>query len=125
MLKWITPTAAALLLATASATAYAYESSPAAQAQPPQAASFERAEKEAFAAAFVEIDEIRNRYAASLEATQDQEQAMNIQQEANDAMVRAIEQRDLQVETYNAIATAAAHDEALRETLLSLIDAAQ
>lgn len=115
--------ATALLLTLMAGGVHAFESGEP-QAAPDQV-GFERSEKEAFAVAFVDVNEIRNRYAASLEGTQSQEQAMDIQQEANMAMLRAIEERGLGVDTYNAIATAAGRDEELANELQGLIDAVQ
>ncbi|QKT04655.1 DUF4168 domain-containing protein [Ectothiorhodospiraceae bacterium 2226] len=99
---------------------------PAAQPEPQlQAEDLDDEQLEAFAAAFVEVDKIRAQYEPELERSEDPQQAMEIQRQANEEMIQAIENEGLDPQTYNAIAMAAGPDEQLRNRLLDMIEEKQ
>lgn len=78
-------------------------------------ADFNDAELEKFVSAQEGINEIRDEYMTKIESADSQEQAQKLQQEANEEMVSTIEGEDLDIETYNAIATAYNSDPETRE----------
>lgn len=53
-----------------------------------------------------DISSIRQEYIPKIEKTDDQSKAKQLQMEANDKMVAAIQDKGLDIPTYNAIATA-------------------
>ncbi|MFN2361780.1 MAG: DUF4168 domain-containing protein [Marinobacter sp.] len=61
------------------------------------------------------INEIRDEYMEKIESADDQAKAQELQQEANDEMVKVIEGEDMEIETYNSIATAYNSDPETRE----------
>ena len=61
------------------------------------------------------LEEIREDFTQRLEAADDQEAANQLQQEAGQLMVEAVEQEGLDVDTYNNIAMALQSNEELRE----------
>lgn len=79
-------------------------------------------ELDSVANAYVKIIDIREQYQPSLANAEDPETAQEIQREANEEMVSAVEETDLDVETYNQIVMAAEADEELREQLFEKID---
>lgn len=95
------------------------------QAPDIDAADVSESELESVADAYVDIIEIREQYQPSLAGAEDPETAQEIQREANEEMVRAVEEAGLDVETYNQIVMAAEADEDLRERLFAKIDEAE
>ena len=61
------------------------------------------------------LEEIREDFTQRLESAGDQEAANQLQQEAGQLMVEAVEQEGLDVDTYNNIAMALQSNEELRE----------
>lgn len=53
-----------------------------------------------------DISDIREQYIPQIEKTDDKNKAQELQMEANDKMVDAIQEKGLDIPTYNAIATA-------------------
>ena len=53
-----------------------------------------------------DISDIREQYIPEIEKTDDKNKAQQLQMEANDKMVDAIQEKGLDIPTYNAIATA-------------------
>ncbi|BES70531.1 hypothetical protein RE428_15490 [Marinobacter nanhaiticus D15-8W] len=53
-----------------------------------------------------DISDIREQYIPQIEKTDDKNKAQQLQMEANDKMVNAIQEKGLDIPTYNAIATA-------------------
>lgn len=53
-----------------------------------------------------DISDIREQYIPKIEKTEDKNKAQQLQMEANDKMVTAIQEKGLDIPTYNAIATA-------------------
>lgn len=69
---------------------------------------------EAFAVAYLKVDKVRQEYSAKIGATADTAQKQQLQTEASQKMVQAVEgSPDMSVEEYNTILTAAQKDPAL------------
>ncbi|QFS82114.1 hypothetical protein FIU97_04920 [Roseivivax sp. THAF40] len=87
---------------------------------------YEMATIEAFAAAVLDVTEIRDDYAGQLEGVSDETQQRSLIEEANAEMRSAIEEReDLTVEEYMEISRAAAEDEALNAVIAQLLQEMQ
>lgn len=93
-------------------------------AQPPQQLSenISDAELQKFVGVQGTLEEIRHEYTQRLEATNDQDAANQLQQEAGQLMVKAVEDEGLDVEVYNQIAMALQADEKLRERVESMMN---
>lgn len=107
------------------ATATANESEAATQAQPAtQQAQMEFAENDlqTFASVQGDLDTIRTDYSARLEATSDQEKAAELQQEASQLMVEAVQDAGMDIETYNNIALALQSDPELRDEVSAMLN---
>lgn len=76
---------------------------------------------EQFADAYIDITQIQEDYTQQLEGTEDPDAARDLQQQANDEMVEAIENRGLSVPEYSEIATALDTDPELRDELAAMI----
>lgn len=77
--------------------------------------NFSDADLEKFVEVQPALEEIREDFTQRLEAADDQEAANQLQQEAGQLMVEAVEQEGLDVDTYNNIAMALQSNEELRE----------
>ncbi|CDM56654.1 DUF4168 domain-containing protein [Rhizobium sp. T136] len=112
-------TAAAFGLVPLSTPASAQQAAP--ETQPIQAQPESKGEAavsdqkiEAFAVAYLQVDKIRQEYAAKLQATQDAGAKQQLQTEGSKQMVQAVEgSPGISVEEYNSILTAAQNDPAL------------
>lgn len=71
-----------------------------------QKTNYNDAELKQFVEAQSGINEIREEYMKKIESSDSQENAQELQMEANDEMVTVIEDAGLDIPTYNAIATA-------------------
>ncbi|WP_152207758.1 DUF4168 domain-containing protein [Marinobacter changyiensis] len=71
-----------------------------------QKTNYNDAELKQFVEAQSGINEIREDYMKKIESSDSQENAQELQMEANDEMVTVIEDAGLDIPTYNAIATA-------------------
>ena len=91
------------------------------QQQQAAPADFGDAELEKFVSAQEGINEIRDEYMARIESADSQEEAQKLQQEANEEMVGTIEGEDLDIQTYNEIATAYNSDPETRERVDSMM----
>ncbi|EMR14036.1 hypothetical protein MPL1_02021 [Methylophaga lonarensis MPL] len=89
--------------------------------QAPAAADFDDAELQSFAAVQSDLDVIRNEYSARLESTENPDEAAQLQQEASQLMVQAVEQAGLDVDTYSNIALALQTDPQLRDRIQSMM----
>ncbi len=89
--------------------------------QAPAAADFDDAELQSFAAVQRDLDVIRTEYSARLESSENPEQAAQLQQEASQLMVQAVEQAGLDVDTYSKIALALQTDPQLRERIQGMM----
>ncbi len=67
------------------------------------------------------INDVRDEYMEKIESADDQAKAQELQQEANDEMVKVIEGEDMEIETYNSIATAYNSDPETRERIDALM----
>lgn len=76
---------------------------------------FSDSDLERFVAVQPALEEIREDFTQRLEAADDQEAANQLQQEAGQLMVEAVEQEGMDVDTYNNIAMALQSNEELRE----------
>lgn len=85
-------------------------------------ADFDDAEKAAFADAHQEVMSIREEYVERIGDAEDREQATQLQQEANEKMVGAVDEAGIDVELYGQIARAASQDSELAEELREEMD---
>ncbi|TGG93964.1 DUF4168 domain-containing protein [Natronospirillum operosum] len=69
-----------------------------------------------------DIQEITADYSSRLEGVDDPDEAAQLQQEASQMMVEAVEDTGLDVATYNNIAVALETDEELRERVQSMMN---
>lgn len=79
------------------------------------------AESDKAAKAYVEIAMISQEFQESVQQVADPETRQLMQKEANDEMISAVEEADLDVETYNRIMGAISKDESLAEKFTSKI----
>ena len=79
-------------------------------------------ELQAFAKAYVEVEEILAVQRASLSQVQDPAQVQQLQQEANANAVKAVEKQELTPESYSQIVAAVNSDEALAQAVLEFIE---
>lgn len=76
---------------------------------------FNDQELEKFVSAQKGINEVRDEYMKKIESADDQAKAQELQQQANDEMVKVIEDENMEIQTYNSIATAYNSDPKTRE----------
>ncbi|WP_417547133.1 DUF4168 domain-containing protein [Marinobacter segnicrescens] len=82
---------------------------------------FDDAELRKFVEAQSGINDIRDEYMAKIEDAGSQEEAQELQIEANDEMVSVIEDAGLDIPTYNAIATAYNSEPSVRNRVDALM----
>lgn len=87
-----------------------------------QQMNFDQATLQQFASAATQLSQIHNEFAEKLEGVQDQEKAMDMQRQANEQMVQAVENEGISVEKYNAIANQMNQDPELRQQVQQMID---
>lgn len=83
------------------------------------------AELDKVAEAYEAVTEVREEFQTDLEGIEDPERAQEMQEEAGEKMVEAVENQGLEVETYNQAMEAAQVDEELRNKLLDRLDMEQ
>ncbi len=93
------------------------------QGQQPTMQDFDEATLEKFASAASELGRIQNDFAQKLKDVQEQQKAMEMQKEVNKKMVKAVQEKGLEVQTYNAIANQLSVDEELRSKVEGMIQA--
>ncbi|OWV75540.1 hypothetical protein ATY77_30890 [Rhizobium sp. R634] len=77
---------------------------------------------EAFAVAYVQVDKVRQEYSAKIDATKDQAAKQKLQEEAKKEMVDTVQaSKDISVEEYSSILTAAQSDPALAKKVLEKV----
>ncbi len=77
---------------------------------------------EAFAVAYLQVDKVRQEYSAKIGATKDEAAKQKLQDEAKKQMVDTVEaSKDISVEEYSTILTAAQSDPALAKKVLEKI----
>ncbi|MDN3516187.1 DUF4168 domain-containing protein [Aquisalimonas lutea] len=96
-----------------------------APAETRQQQDFDDETLEQFADAYVEVGEVHREYSERLQDTEATEDAQQLQQEANDKMVAAIEANGLEVQEYSAVAAALERDPELREEVVGMIEERQ
>lgn len=75
-----------------------------------------------FASALSEIQGIQQDFSQKLQNVEDQEKARELQQQAQEQMVAAVERNDLSVNEYNQVAQAMSRDQQLRERIMSQLN---
>lgn len=93
------------------------------QTQPPSKPQVDLPEKSlhAFAKAYVKASRIFTVYEEKIRTTQDTDQVVALQKEANNKMNQAVAEEGLSVQEYNKIYLAAQRDEVLRDKVNQLI----
>ena len=90
--------------------------------QPPAAQSqISDAQLQSFVEAQTKVNEIQVEYSEKIQSTQDPEKAQTLQSEAQDKMVKAVDEAGLDVQEYNQIAQQMSRDPALRERIQELM----
>jgi hypothetical protein len=79
--------------------------------------------KEQFVAAYVEIQDIQNQYSEQLQGAADEDQARNIQQQAQDEMIQAVENNGMSIDEYNEVVGIISADPELRMEIEELAQA--
>lgn len=77
---------------------------------------------DAFVDAHVAVNDVREEYTERLQAAEDQEEAQQLQQEANEAMTSAIEDSGMDVEEYEEVAMAVNADPEVRDEVMQRLD---
>ncbi|MCP1727299.1 type IV secretory pathway VirB10-like protein [Natronospira proteinivora] len=77
---------------------------------------------EAFVDAYVAVNDVREDYTERLQNAEDQEEAQQLQQEANDAMSDAIAESGMDVEEYQEVAMAVNADPEVREQVTEMLE---
>jgi len=101
-----------------------YAQSGAQQGQPPQqqsgqaAANVDEASLNKFKDAFAEVNSIRESFAGKLENVEDPQKAQQLQQQAQEDMVSAVEDAGLSVQEYNQIFAAVQQNPELQQKVL-------
>jgi predicted exporter len=95
------------------------------QQQPGAEVNVSEQELDQIATAYSKIHEIRIELQENLAEVEDPAQAQQMQQQAGDAMVGAVEDSGLDVETYNQVMEAVQTDEELREQLSAKLEQLQ
>ncbi|MFB9146737.1 DUF4168 domain-containing protein [Halomonas alkalicola] len=117
--------AALLSAGLMSATAHAQQD-PAAAPEQPQAAApatdFTDEQLEQFAEVSQEIVVISQEYTERLQAAEDEAAQQEVQMEANDKMVEAVEKGGLDVDTFNAIGMAVQQDPELMQRVQEKVE---
>ncbi|MCA1743276.1 MAG: DUF4168 domain-containing protein [Desulfonatronovibrio sp.] len=90
--------------------------------QPAEPIEVSDADLDKAANAYMEITEIRESFQETLAGVSDPEKAQELQEEAGEAMVEAVENSGLDVQAYNEIMEAAQVDEDLRNKLLARLE---
>ena len=117
---------AALLSLGLAATAQAQQDS-AANAEQPQATApaqdFSDQQLQQFADASQEIAVISQEYTQQLQSAEDEQAQQDVRQEANDEMVKAVQNSGLEVDTFNAIGQAIQQDPELMQRVQEMAKA--
>lgn len=94
------------------------------QQQGDEMPSIDEETKEKFLEAYTDIMEIQTDYAEQIQAAENEEEAMELQQAAQDEMQEAVTSNDLTVEEYNTVIQTASADPDLMAELEAAIAAA-
>jgi hypothetical protein len=112
--------AASLAVAAPASVAFAQAERPGA-AQPPAAGNVSPTEIRTFANATKKVEVIRKEFQAQMEAANNPQQLAQLEEQADDQMVQAVEAEGLSVDRYNEISRAANADPALRDHIINLV----
>ena len=89
---------------------------------PTSPAEVTEAQVDSFAHAYVEVMNIQIEMEPRIQATTDPEEMAYLQTKAEEQTLEAVENQDLTVEEFNAIAQMLAYDEALRDRIQARVD---
>ncbi len=92
------------------------------QQSQPSASTLKESNLEKFAAVQKDLESIREEYSEKLGDVSDPSKATELQQEASQSMVKAVENTGLDVETYSQIAQALGNDPELRERVMAMMN---
>jgi hypothetical protein len=102
---------------------WAQDGKPPPPQQPPaQAAEFDQKKIESFASAAREVHEIRSKWLPRLQDPNNADKVQEFQAQANAEMRSAVEEKGLNVDTYNAIAAAAQQNPELAQRITKLME---
>lgn len=90
--------------------------------QPEAATNVSDAELESFVDARQSIVEIQSEYSEKLQGAEDPEKANELQQEANEEMIGAVQEAGLDVDSFNSIAMAIQNDPKLQERMQDFME---
>lgn len=91
------------------------------QGQQPGTQNFDDQTLEKFASATVQVGNIQSDFGQKLQGVQDREKATEMQREANQKMIEAVQNSGLDVETYNDIASQMNLDQQLKNKVDQMI----
>jgi hypothetical protein len=95
-----------------------YQPQPPAPGQAPGTTEVSDEQIEQFAEAYSEVAQLRDSYTQQIVQAEDPDRATELQQEANEKMIEAVEDKGLTVGEYNMIAEAMDRDPELQERVL-------
>lgn len=95
---------------------------PAQQQQPAADVDVSENDLEQFVSAQESIIEIQQKFSARLQEVEDPEKANELQTEANEEMIGAVEEAGLDVESFNSIAMAVQNDPELQQRLQEMME---
>lgn len=94
-------------------------------AQQPAKQDFDEQTLEKFASASVELGKIQSEFSQKLKGVQDREKAMQMQQEMNQEMVKVVQDKGIDVQTYNAVANQLTADPELKSKIDKMVEQKQ
>lgn len=118
---------AALFGLSGTALAQQQEGQPSYGAEPPagmeqQGAQIDPQTLDRFVDAFVAVQHIREDFAERLQAVENESEAQAMQQEAQEEMISAVEEKGLDVEEYNQVAMALQSDPAMMQRVQQMAE---
>ena len=106
-----------MALTSSAALAESEAQTPATQQAVPSSSEIPDSTVEKFVQAQQQVESIRGEYMELVQQAEGQQQAMEIQQEAQDKMIQAVEDSGIKVQEYNMIAQVAQHDSGLKKRI--------
>lgn len=97
-----------------------YDPPPPQEQMAPQGAApqeLDQETKDKFIAAYIDVREIQNEYTTKLQDVTDQEKAQQLQQQAQQEMMSAVESNGMSVNDYNAVTQVVANDPELLDEI--------
>lgn len=92
------------------------------EAQQPAKQDFDEQTLDKFASASVELGKIQQEFSQKLEGVQDREKAMTLQREMNEKMVQVVQDKGIDVQTYNAVANQLGADPELKSKIDKMVE---